>query len=393
MTTDTRTPETPDTNTRTVLLPLDGSEVAESAIEIARRLASCLGAQIVLLRAALAQTRSESSPTSAQREVSRVVSEARQYLAAIEERLRDSRVLCRSVVPYGPPADAVIANAELQGADLVVMSAHGATGPSRWNHGGVADKIVQGLSRPVLLVQGLPVDDGTSRILLPLDGSELAETILDQVAELARCFGSGITLLTVLSPDDPCHPFSSRCTSAGLTGGSTPEARATSYLEGIAAKLRRLDVEAQVEVVAGAPADEILRRSALPDVSLVAVSAHGLSGIGRWVYGSVATKVLHQSSRPVLLYRSPASRLPSERSAISRRCHNCGRPVYRHMIAALDVCPLCGFPLRVCANCLHFDGVVCDMDNPWEGSIYAHNPCEDFAYRETSRSISAARGR
>lgn len=382
-----------DASVRTVLLPLDGSERAETAIEIAQTLATRAGTQVVLLRAALAQTTPESSSTSAQREVSRVVSEARQYLAAVEKRLRERRISCRSVVPYGPSADSVIANAELQQADLVIMSAHGATGPNRWNHGGVADKIVQGLSRPVLLVQGSPGKPVTGRILVPLDGSELAETILDQVSTIARCFGSGVTLLTVLTPDDPGHAFASQSCPAGRPSDSTSEARATTYLEGIAANLRERDVETRVEVIEGQPADEILRRATRADVALVAISAHGLSGIGRWVYGSVATKVLHQSTRPVLLYRSSAARPSGEHPTVIRRCHNCGRPVYRHLIAALDVCPLCGFPLRVCANCVHFDGVVCDMDNPWGGGIYAHNPCDDFDFRETSRANCAARGR
>ena len=378
---------------RTVLVPLDGSRIAESAVELVIPLARCLGAQIVLLRAALAQTTTGTSPGCAQREVSRVVADARQYLGAVEQRLRTERANCRSVVPYGPSADSVIANAELQGADLVVMSAHGTSGPSRWNHGGVADKIVQGLSRPVLLIQGQSEPAAGSRILVPLDGSELAEIVLDQVADLSRCLQRGITLLTVVSSDAASGPFRWQSGIADESGDSSPTEAAATYLREIADRLRRRGLDVVHEIREGAPPDEILRRAARDDVSLVIISAHGLSGIGRWVYGGVATKVLHQSIRPVLLFRSPEARQRSTEQSATRRCHNCGRTVYRDLIAALDVCPLCGFPLRVCVNCSHFDGVVCEMDNPWDGGIYAHNPCLDFQFRETTRAAGAVRGR
>lgn len=363
-----------DTSFRTLMVPLDGSSLAESALPYAVRFATALGSEVVLLRAALAQTGSGSSPNSAQ---VHVVSEAEEYLVGLESHLKTLRVPCRSVVPYGPAAESIVDNAELQRADLVVMSAHGRSGTGRWAHGGVADKVVSGLGTPVFLIQGADDEDAEfcrRAILVPLDGSELAESILPSIAHLAGRLGVGVVLLAVVHSSPP------DAQAAALSSGRI---EALEYVRRAAGWLAARGVPARAEVRHGQPAEEILDRGCADDVWFVALSSHGRSGIGRWVYGSIAEKVLYQAQRPVFLRRAPGARPRAGEPVRARRCHNCGREVYLQNLAESDVCPRCGFSLRACANCQHYDGVVCSMDNPWNRGIYDGTPCDDFAFRST----------
>ncbi len=364
-----------DASFRTLLVPLDGSPQAEAALPYAARLAVSLSAELVLLRAALARTLPGVPPATAQVQV---VSEAEEYLAALESRFRAAGIPCRSVVPYGAPAESIVDNAALQAASLVVMSAHGHSGPGRWMHGGVADKVVHGLGVPVLLIQGpgQPLaGERAGDILLPLDGSELAEALLPGVAVLASRLGVGVVLLAVVPAGPLCCPVD-RPEAAG-------EVEAGEYLLRVREWLAARGVTARVEVRVGLPAEEILDRSGGGDVGLVAISSHGRSGVGRWVYGSVVDKVLQHAERPVLLFRAPGAQPRASQPVRAKRCHNCGREIYRQTFSPADLCPRCGFNLRACANCASYDGVVCGMGNPWSRSIQAGTPCADFAFRET----------
>ena len=381
-----------ETTFRTLLVPLDGSPQAEAALPYATRLAACLQAELVLLRAALARTLPGVAPATAQVQV---VSEAEDYLAALEARFRAAGISCRSVVPYGAAAESIVDNASLQAASLVVMSAHGHSGPSRWTHGGVADKVVQGLGAPVLLIQGpggAPAAEQLGSVLLPLDGSELAEALLPAVALLASRLGVGVTLLSVVPPARAAEPAGAQATQAERWP-SAGELEAAEYLQRVQEWLRGRGVEARVEVRVGNPAEAILDRSMADDVWLVVISSHGRSGVGRWVYGSVADRVLHQAERPVLLFRAPGAQTRTSQPVRARRCHNCGREVYRQTFSTSDLCPRCGFKLRACANCASYDGIVCKMDNPWSRSIYAGTPCADFVFRETVVTESTPSGK
>lgn len=358
---------------RTILIPLDGSVQAETALPLARDLARALDAELVLLRAALARTADGVSPGSAQVQV---VTEAEEYLARHEVALRSFGVRCRSVVPYGPAAESIVDNADLQRADLVVMSAHGGSGTSRWAHGGVADKVVGGLAAPVLLVQGETANtDQPGVIVLPLDGSDLAEALVPSAAETARAIGWSVRLLSVV-PDEE-HEV----------------AEAQRYLQRVAAWLIERGIPTTTQVRSGSPAEVIVENSSLGGSrGLIAISTHGRSGIGRWAYGSVADRVIHQATGPLLLFRAPNARSVGSALVWARRCHNCGREVYRLTLGSEDTCPRCGYDLRVCANCGYYDGIVCQMENPWSRGIHAGTPCADFSFRAKAWSGAAPSG-
>jgi nucleotide-binding universal stress UspA family protein len=140
-----------------ILIPLDGSALAESAISTASEVAGN-ESTLMLLRAAEAHTLPGVDPTEAQVEV---VREAEEYLAALAARLKEQGVArVETSVWYGPAASAIVEAARLRKADLIVMSTHGRSGLGRLILGSVAESVLRGSLTPILLlrVPGAPVE-------------------------------------------------------------------------------------------------------------------------------------------------------------------------------------------------------------------------------------------
>ena len=139
-----------------ILVPLDGSALAESAIAKAMELAGP-ESTLMLLRAAEAHALPGVDPTEAQTEV---VREAEDYLAAVATRLREQGDRVETSVWYGPAAPAIVEAARLRKADVIVMSTHGRSGIGRLILGSVAESVLRGTSTPILLlrVPGAPVE-------------------------------------------------------------------------------------------------------------------------------------------------------------------------------------------------------------------------------------------
>jgi nucleotide-binding universal stress UspA family protein len=136
-------------------------------------------------------------------------------------------------------------------------------------------------------------------ILVPLDGSALAEAILPEIEKLARCMGARILLLRV----SRAHVFPGKDpTKAEIQ----VVRRAEEYVAEIRDRLAAKGLDAEAHVRYGAVAEEILTHSARNEVDLIAMSTHGRSGLGRWALGSVAEKIVRRSEKPVLLMRAKA---------------------------------------------------------------------------------------
>lgn len=134
---------------RKILVTLDGSETAEQILPHVEGLNSG-GAEIHLLRVALAHTLPGVDPIEAQ---IKVVKEAEDYLKDVEERLRKKGLRVESHVRYGHPAEEILDHAEFWKFDLIAMTTHGRSGVGRWLLGSVAEKVVRGSSTPVLVVR------------------------------------------------------------------------------------------------------------------------------------------------------------------------------------------------------------------------------------------------
>ena len=145
-----------------------------------------------------------------------------------------------------------------------------------------------------------------AEILVPLDGSLVAETVLPQAVTLARALTGSLTLLRVTPPTLGAEPLAEAIQAPVITYRPRPVDRdqADSYLAGVAKQLEATGVPVRIVVLRGDPATAIVQYvQEAPDVRLIAMATHGRSGMSRWVFGSVAEKVLRAATVPLLLVR------------------------------------------------------------------------------------------
>ena len=138
------------------------------------------------------------------------------------------------------------------------------------------------------------------RILVTLDMSELAEKALPHAIELAKAFGAELHLVSVVPVIEP-----EAMQSAGVSIDWQAQLdRAREYMGGVRKELIATGVEAEWDVCQGDVTEEILRYCEQQECDIIVMSTHGRSGLGRWVYGSVADRVLRHAPVPVLLVRA-----------------------------------------------------------------------------------------
>lgn len=278
-----------------VLVPLDGSTLAEAILPVVERLARDHEAEVILLEVLEGQGTREAE-CDAERQ-------AGGYLQGTVDSLRRRGLgRVRASVWYGD-ADQAIANAATrERADLIAMSTHGRSGLDWLRFGSVAEGVVRRAPVPVLLVRGMAAWDrhAIDRILVPLDGSEASEEVLPIVSCLAGPFDFEVQLLHVVEATRslPGAPV-------GASGAHDPETEA-AYLARVAASLEARGLRVGVTLRAGLPAEVIPTVTDETKSGLVAMSTHGRSGLGRLFLGSVAERVLRAVSVPVLLWKPPA---------------------------------------------------------------------------------------
>lgn len=295
-----------------MLVLLDGSRLAEVVLPYAGELAVRLGLRVTLLHVCSVQE-CESVPMHRDY-IQRAAEIARHQWAGGEKTPRPgSRPLePRAELTVGHPAEEILRYAGEKGIDLIVMATHGRSGIRRWALGSVADKVLSASDIPILLVRagvseraGLGTGPGRT-ILVPLDGSELSESILPHVGDLAKQCGAELLNVILLGVCEPVTAESSR--AAGSQAGQEDhmarcKEESSQYLGRVEKRLRDSGLNVGSRVLEGVAADEIVGYANSNPPSLIAMVTHGRSGRSRWIYGSVAEKVLLGASSPVLLVR------------------------------------------------------------------------------------------
>lgn len=294
-----------------VLVPLDGSPFAERVLAHVESVMLPDEAQLVLLR--VIETPQyvfapEAVPTPAPLDLDSVRQQAQEYLDQVEDELHSKGIVTRTELADGDVASTICGVADAQDVDLIAMTTHGRSGVSRWAFGSVADRVLRAANQPIFLVRGsveAPASDEFCRILVPLDGSELAERALPAAQTLAEAQEIEIVLIRAF------EPLSDR-EFAGLyaSWSSIEEAyahrqtAAERYLEEVQADLKAAGLACTYLAAEGHPAEVILNVAGTEDCDMIVMSTHGRSGLGRWVYGSVADKVLRHAACPLLLIRA-----------------------------------------------------------------------------------------
>ncbi|HEX6049376.1 MAG TPA: universal stress protein [Gemmatimonadaceae bacterium] len=278
-----------------ILVPLDGSDKDARALAIALALAELSGAELHLVHV-LDQHAHDDSDSIAQRTAERRLEERAGELA-VEQRARISWAISTG----GDVADELVRHAEERDALLVVMGTRAPTVVGRVIAGSVADRVMRECTRPVVLVPpGTAYMAGKrirfGRVLVPLDGSGLAERALDFLLRLPHANALEYVLLTVVPPG----PESRLMTGAA----DSDDARAPEmWLEEVAARARAHGLTAvETQVVEAADPSRIIAEAVREYlVEMIAMSTRGAGGLRRLVLGSVAEGVVRASEVPVLL--------------------------------------------------------------------------------------------
>jgi len=299
---------------QTILVPLDGSLLAERAVPFATIVAVASKAQIVLFRAAPMPSFGLSDPVIFQ---GRAIHEAETYLGEVATRM-GSGCSVSTVAVAGDPAEAIFEEIRKRGVNLVVMSTHGRSGIGRWVYGSVADQIMRGTEVPVFLVPAATSivwpTDRAPRILVPLDGSLLAQETLETTRALARTLGAELQLLQVKVPltytyADPAAYL--------IYEVQAEEFDAHHYLESVASDLRADGLKVTTFEALGPAATTIAATAIEQSSDLIAMSTHGSGGVTRLLMGSIATGVVQRACVPVLIVRPVAVRALATRPMVS----------------------------------------------------------------------------
>jgi nucleotide-binding universal stress UspA family protein len=296
-----------------MLIPLDGSKTAEKVLPYARLLGGKLNLPVELMTVVdIAEMAAHVSADKARyipTLIEDTIRRSKLYVEQIAHSFAGISVKC--TVEKGKPEDVIIEKAAADKNTLIAMATHGRSGLNRWLLGSVAEKVLRGGNNPILLVRAYEKaksegEATLNSVIVPLDGSELAESVLPTIVELAKKLNLGLLLIRAFN-----IPASMYAGGAGYYAIDYEEARkqikteAHAYLEKKAEELRRQGLE-KVSFVSpeGYSADEIIALGQQTPDSLIAMCTHGRSGVTRWVLGSVTENVVRHSGDPVLVIRA-----------------------------------------------------------------------------------------
>jgi nucleotide-binding universal stress UspA family protein len=288
-----------------ILVPLDGSAIAEKALPHARALGRTLEIPITLIT--VIETAADFSEKKGDLDtlIESGVRNSEEYLKKISKTFSGATIQYR--VEKGRVEEAIIAAAD--NGTLITMATHGRSGLGRWLLGSITEKVVRGANNAVLVVRA---NEGASSegeaapdsIIVPLDGSTLAESVLLYVVELAKAFHARVTLVRSYSLKQIIFSFEEFHPDLD---GLKEELRweAMSYLDEKVAELKsRGMVDVFCSVTEGDAAETIIEMGKGAPNTLIAMSTHSGSTIKHWVLGSVTEKVLRHANNPVLTIRT-----------------------------------------------------------------------------------------
>ncbi|HSW57373.1 MAG TPA: universal stress protein [Dehalococcoidales bacterium] len=291
-----------------ILLPLDGSELAEAALPYARNLAEQLEAEIYLIHICPPEHQFYTHMHQI-------------YLNSIQERMLQkinagrtaaSEKKIQAEVLVGDPVKAIFDFIKMKKINLVALTTHGNSGFKPWAMGNVADKIVRGSGIPTLLIRINSQKDlkvrraNIQNILVPLDISEVSKTALPYAIELAQKLKAGIHLFSMAQT-----AFAQSLDSTGAGIGinwsevdKASEKGVNEFLEKTKAEVSQLGIPVEYSSILGIDAAfEILEIEKKGKVDMLVMATRGRSSIARWAFGSVAEKVLREGNLPILLIK------------------------------------------------------------------------------------------
>lgn len=296
-----------------IIVPLDRSTLSEHALPAGAFLAQTFGVPLEIvhviekpIRQDIPEVTLHPSPESVRTDLEEV---AGRYDIGVPVSIN---------VLAGDPVRRLLQIGERDPDTILVMATHGRGGVVRTLLGSVADKVVRGASSPVMLVR--PASDTSppepvaiQTVLVALDGSEFSERALPQAVDIARQAGAKLHLLRVVeslwSAGYTGLPYDGMAVDPQIVDAITRDltAEASSYLTGVADRLKGEGIDVTWSVTEGRPADEIIFEAQRKPAAMIVTTTHGKGGLSRMFQGSVTTGLASLSSVPLLIV--PAAKL------------------------------------------------------------------------------------
>ena len=314
-----------------VLVPLDGSSLAECVLPHVVAFANTFNAETTLLRVMERGRIRRNGPIVNPVDLHIADAQAISYLTNVADQLEVLGVLTKKVTLGGVAAERVIEYSDKKDIDLIVLSSHGRSGLSGWNVSSVVQKIILRAYRSVLIIRAYqPIKHKAGelvyrRLLVPLDGSQRAECVLPTAVTLAQAHDARLLLVHVLRR--PEMPFRIHFTEEDIRLTNKLIERNREEAEKYMDDLRgRLPVDLDIHIfVQDDVAVALHELSESKKVDFVILSAHGYSGIPRWTYGSVTSSFIGYGSTPLLiiqdLSKDQVEQSPAELSVKEKKGH------------------------------------------------------------------------
>jgi nucleotide-binding universal stress UspA family protein len=300
-----------------ILVPLDGSDLAECVLP---------HLEAIIIRGRAVNIRfiyvidSLDVPFTKEEFKDKIESEARtsasHYLHEVVDRLGYDGSVTTEVV-IGKTADAIMDYAAKHSIDLILMATHGRSGMSRWARGSVADKVIRASTTPVWLVRAGMQEEAFYEewpkisIMVPLDGSEFGESVLPHAEAAAKQLSADLVDIVLVRVcelfTEPHYPPAMKMSWEEYQKYEEDRCKeiCRKYLAGVEETMTARGFRVRTEVQVGDTAKTLIEYADNNAISLIVMSTHGRSGLSRLAFGSIAEKILHEVSRPVLLIRQP----------------------------------------------------------------------------------------
>jgi nucleotide-binding universal stress UspA family protein len=282
-----------------ILVPLDGSALAEQVYPAVIQLAKPTDADIIII--GVCETESKDDGLNCQlylEEQSRV----------LDGRLTGSEATLKTEVIFGKPSEQILRYSEDEKIDIIFMTSHGRSGFMPWSFGSTVDKVFNRTGVPIIVVRAKEKPDKTSIfscITVPLDGSEKSKAALPCVSELAETIPGDVFLLRVIEEGRHVRTIGGLDYVRFLEPDvNQTKSSAKKYLENLRDTMHLTKSQVRCEVRVGDPASEITKYTDIIDCTLIAMTSHGHHGIEAWSLGSVASKVVTVAKQSVLLVPS-----------------------------------------------------------------------------------------
>ena len=306
---------------KTILVPLDGSQLADCVLPHVVAIARPFDSEITLLRM-LEKTQ---AGTSAQLFdlVNWQINKTRAtlYLEKIKARFQREKTRIQTTVIEGLVADGITEYAHSHGIKLIVLSSHGRNGLTRWGISSITQKIIMSAQTSLLIVRahqdGIHSDELSERplyrrILVPLDGSQRAENVLPIVTQLAQFHRSQIHLVQIIQTPEMARQMPPTREDVDLSNRivSRNQEEAGRYLEQLKSRsfLEGLTIQTHL-ITSDNTAVALHQLVEQENIDMVALSAHGYSGIHQWPYGSMVNNFVQYGKVPLLVVQDLPAKL------------------------------------------------------------------------------------